>query len=121
VLHQSKSSAAKYGKINANFINPIQLSIPLDIYIAIIAAILSFFIPSVAGWLNGLRQRRYLRMYITRIDEACDETHRTKNECLHRLADLKREITETYARGKISDSHYSVLDDKISRSSEEVT
>jgi YVTN family beta-propeller protein len=116
-----KFPVSHYGKITANFINPVQFSIPLEIYAAIFGAIVSFLIPSLIGWLNGLRQRKYLRLYITRIDNLRDGSHQTKGEYLVRLADLKREITQTYARGRLSDSHYSVLDDKISKSSEEAT
>jgi hypothetical protein len=94
-----------YGKLNANFIQHASVSMPPEFWAAISATITSFFIPSIVGWLKGRMQRGNLRKYLHMIDSKHDKLD---------LNTIKNEIQELYAKGKISDSHYEVLKDKIS-------
>jgi YVTN family beta-propeller protein len=94
-----------YGKVNANFIQHASVSMPPEFWAAISATITSFFIPSIVGWLKGRMQRGNLRKCLDMIDSKHDKLD---------LNTIKNEIQELYAKGKISDSHYEVLKDKIS-------
>jgi hypothetical protein len=94
-----------YGKLTANFIQHPGFSTPPEFWAAVSAIITSFFIPSIAGWLKGRMQRGNLRRYLDKINSEHDELD---------LNTIKNEIQELYAKGKIRDSHYEVLKDKIS-------
>ena len=111
-----KFSVTKYGTLNANFINSVPISIPQEYLVGLYGVILSFIIPSIAMWINAKRQRGYLKRYIEKIDDIYEESNHTHkpDEYLKRLDDVEKEITLIYTKGKISDSHYNVLKDKVS-------
>jgi len=90
---------SKYGTLAANFINA--SSIPPEFWAPIYGLIPGFFIPSAISWLNGKRQRKYFRESLGDIGKSDKES-------------LERHITALYSEGKINDSHYQVLKDKIS-------
>jgi YVTN family beta-propeller protein len=92
---------SKYGSFVANFNNPIQLSIPTEFWAPLYALIPGFFIPSIISWLNGRRQRGYLKQSLKKIGE---EEKRL----------IEKNITDLYITGKINDEHYRMLKDKIS-------
>jgi YVTN family beta-propeller protein len=90
-----------YGNLTANFIQPNQVSLPPEFWTPLYGLIPGFFIPSVISWLNGKRQRKYF------------------GECLDKIGKLdkkvlERDITNLYREGKISESHYDMLKEKIS-------
>jgi YVTN family beta-propeller protein len=109
--------ASNYGILTANF----QQSLSLEQYLAIILGPVSV-VSIVVSWLFRNRQRRYLNKYVTRINNVHDtflyENHgdhdAKRQEFLYRLDGVRKEITQLYIKGRISDAHYNVLDKIIS-------
>ena len=108
-------TASNYGTLTANF----QQSLSLEQYLAIILGPVSV-ISIVVSWLFRNRQRRYLNKYVIAINSVYD-TFLYKNgddnkrqEYLLRLDNVRKEITQLYIKGRISDAHYNVLDKIIS-------
>jgi YVTN family beta-propeller protein len=89
---------SKYGGLTANFISSV--SIPAEFWAPLYALIPGFFIPSVISWLNGKRQRKHLK-------ESLDKIGKVDRGL------LEKDITRLYSGGKINDSHYQMLKDKI--------
>jgi YVTN family beta-propeller protein len=84
-------------------------------YLAIIIGPISI-ISIIVGWLFRSRQRRYLNKYMTLIDVAYETLQERDNgrECLLRLQLIRKEVTHLFKKGKISDSYYNILQNKIS-------
>jgi YVTN family beta-propeller protein len=90
---------SQYGSLNANFIT--STSIPAEFWTPLYGLIPGFFIPSIIAWLAGRRQRKYVRKsleYIGKMDRST----------------IEKTITTLYTEGKISNSHYQTLKDRIS-------
>ena len=110
-------TASNYGTLTANF----QQSLSLEQYLAIILGPISV-VSIVVSWLFRNRQRRYLDKYLTAINNVHNTflyenhgDHDTKRqEYLYRLDGVRKEITQLYIKGRISDAHYNVLDKIIS-------
>jgi YVTN family beta-propeller protein len=110
-------TASNYGTLTANF----QQSLSLEQYLAIILGPVSV-VSIVVSWLFRNRQRRYLNRYVTTINSVYDtflyENHGNDDnklqEYLLRLNGVRKEITQLYIKGRISDAHYNVLDKIIS-------
>ena len=100
-----KLRASQFGTLTANFIRSNQVSIPPEfwapLYGIIPAIITGIFIPSIISWLNGKRQRTHLRQYIDNIGKLDKDT-------------IEKNITDSYTQGKISESHYQMLKERIS-------
>jgi YVTN family beta-propeller protein len=94
-------AVSKYGILSANFIEPTQVSIPPEFWAPLYGLIPGFFIPSIISWLNGKRQRTHLRQYINDIGKLDKGT-------------IEKNITNSYTKGKISESHYKMLKERIS-------
>jgi hypothetical protein len=112
---------SRFGNVTANFIMPVQLSFPkqyweglyLLLLSVIVPAVASWFVPSVAGWLNSWRQRRNLSKCITAITRIHDK-YKEDEDYSKRLEQKRDEIVQILTKGKISESHYNILDRKIS-------
>jgi YVTN family beta-propeller protein len=107
-------TASKYGTLTANF----QQSLSLEQYLAIILGPVSV-ISIVVSWLFRNRQRKYLNKYVIAINSVYDaflykNGDNKRQEYLLRLDDGRKEITQLYIKGRISDAHYNVLDKIIS-------
>ena len=79
------------------------ITIPPAFWAPLYGIIPGFFIPSIIHWLNHRRQRGYLNKHIDIIELEHPE-----------LASINKEIEKLYVNGKLSDSHYKLLKDKIS-------
>ena len=110
--------ASNYGTLTANF----QQSLSLEQYLAIILGPVSV-VSIVVSWLFRNRQRRYLNKYVMTINNAHntflyenhgEEANTKRQEYLLRLDGVRKEITQLYIKGRISDAHYNVLDKIIS-------
>jgi hypothetical protein len=64
--------------------------------------------------LNRRKHRSYLNRYTKTIDAAYDASYRNKDESKQRLVQIRREMTDQFNKGKITESHYELLDKKIS-------
>jgi hypothetical protein len=83
-------------------------------YLAIIIGPISI-ISIIVGWLFRSRQRRYLNKYMTLIDVAYETLYQNNNnkEFLLRLQLIRKKVTHIFKKGKISDSYYNILQNKI--------
>jgi YVTN family beta-propeller protein len=98
----SNLGITKYGNYVANFTPS---PIPEGVWITLVGIMLGTFIPSIFRWLNGWRQRRNMFKHLKEIElnyENLDKDAR------------KRKITESYVKGKINESQFKILDEKIS-------
>ena len=102
---------SQYGStITANF----SKTLSVEQYLAIIIGPLSI-ISIVIGWFFRHRQRRYLNKYMTLIEVAYEQ-HKNNNskEFSLRLQLIRMEVTYLFKKGKINDSYYNILQNKIS-------
>jgi YVTN family beta-propeller protein len=112
---------SKFGNITANFILPTQFILPKEYWdqlsvlllSVIIPAIAGWSIPAIAGWLNGKRQRKHLREYMTRIEVNKKSNSPDTVEYLRRLEEIKTDIVKALSKGNISESQYEILNNKI--------
>jgi YVTN family beta-propeller protein len=67
------------------------------------------------GWaaLNRRKHRSYLNRYTKTIDAAYDAAYSKKDESKRHLVEIRREMTDQFNKGKITESHYEMLDKKI--------
>jgi hypothetical protein len=93
----------RYGTLTAIFTQQTPITIPAAFWAPLYALIPGFFVPSIIGWLNGRRQRGHLSKHIDIIEREHPE-----------LETINKEIEKLYLDGKINDSHYKLLKDKIS-------
>jgi hypothetical protein len=110
-------TVSKYGTLTANFINSTPVLIDPNFWTPFYGLIPGLFIPSIISWLNGKRQRRHLSMYRKEIDSIytrLDEKRITREQCLETLDNIKKRLTQDFEKGRISESHYDKLNDRIS-------
>lgn len=74
---------------------------------------LGIAIPTISGWYLKRRTKRYLNRYITLINSISDRTTENRGESINRLNQIEREIENLFSIGKINETDYRVLDDKI--------
>jgi YVTN family beta-propeller protein len=87
-------------------------SISTETYIGMVAAIVgstSIF----AGWYYRKRERSYLNKSMNRIDYTYDVLKNDKVEGIKQLENIQKEITILFKKGRITDSHYNILDKRI--------
>ena len=108
-----------YGTLVANF----KEVIPSEYLTTeiIIPVILGFIIPGIAAWIFAKKRKSYLFRYLKTIQAAYEAAHKNKEESLQRLSQIRKEITELFNKGKISEDHYGMLDSKVSEYYDEVT
>ncbi len=99
-----------FGTLTANF----RSAITPEVYIFVIGGIVgatSVFV----GWYNKYGQRRYINRYLTRIEFTYDTLHdKDKQQCILQLRRIRTELLYLFKKGSISDSHYNILDKKVS-------
>jgi YVTN family beta-propeller protein len=99
-----------FGTLTANF----RSAITPEVYIFVIGGIVgatSVFV----GWYNKYGQRRYINRYLTRIESTYDTLHdKDKQQCILQLRRIRTELLYLFKKGSISDSHYNILDKKVS-------
>jgi YVTN family beta-propeller protein len=103
---------SQYGStVTANF----NRTLSPEQYLAIVIGPISI-VSIVVGWFFRNRQRRYLNKYMTLIDVAYETLCQNNNskEFLLRLQLIRMEVTHLFKKGKISDSYYNILQNKIS-------
>ena len=101
-------NVSKNNLLVANF----KPSISTETYIGMVAAIVgstSIF----AGWYYRKRERSYLNKSMNRIDYTYHALKDNKVEGVKQLEDIQKEITNLFKKGKITDSHYNILDKRI--------
>lgn len=104
-----KINVTQNNKLTANFKD----SISTETYIGTVAAILgstSIF----AGFYHRRRERRNLNKCMNRIDFTYDALKQDRVEGVKQLEEIREEINHLFKKGKITDSHYNILEKKIS-------
>ena len=106
------------GTLTANF----KETLSFEQYLAVILGPISI-ISITVGWFLRNRQRRHLNKYMTIIDTAYESLEQSNNskECLLHLQLVRKEISQLFKKGKISDAYYNILDKKISEYIEKVS
>jgi hypothetical protein len=67
------------------------------------------------GWYYKYGQRRYVNRYLTRIESTYDTLHdQDKQQCILQLRCIRTELLYLFKEGSLSDSHYNILDKKVS-------
>jgi YVTN family beta-propeller protein len=97
--------------LSANF----EPTLPPETYLLIGLAIVGS-IPVFIGWYHKDRQKRFLNIYLNKIESIYDtffqDRNYNKQEYVTHLEQLRKEILRLFRRGKISDAHYTILDKK---------
>jgi hypothetical protein len=93
----------RYGKLTAIFIQQTPVTLPPQFWTPLYGLIPGFFIPSIIRWLNNRRQRGHLNKQVDLIELDHPE-----------LKNINKEIEKLYINGKLSDSHYRLLKEKLS-------
>lgn len=101
---------SRFGTLTANF----KPTLTLEVYIFVIGGIVgaaSVFV----GWYYKYGQRRYVNRYLTRIESTYDTLHdKDKQQCILQLQRIRTELLYLFKKGALSDSHYNILDKKVS-------
>ena len=104
----------------ANFVTPVEVSIPTEALLGIIVApIVGWFIPYILEDFKEKRQRRVLDSILKEIDVKMNMPYQTMEEYTNRFHSIKKDADFIYTKGKISESHYNILINKISSYEEE--
>ena len=109
------------GNFTANFEKvppPIPPEYWIPLYGVIVSSIVGWSIPSIIGWIKAKRQRARLGRYKRRIDSLYNDGKSNQSD-VEDLDNLKSDIADAYAKGKISDQHYGDLKNDISIQYEE--
>jgi YVTN family beta-propeller protein len=120
---QTTFGVSKFGNVTANFVVPVEFTLPqeylnqltFDLLIGVIpATIVGWSIPAIAGWMNGRRQRRHLKRLLKRIDD--NDIIRTQDSVKYstQLEEIRKDIQNALSTGKIDESQFNILKDKIS-------
>jgi DNA-binding beta-propeller fold protein YncE len=128
------TKASHFGTLMANFVTPIQISLPIEIwaplYGIIPAVIAGTLIPRIMDWHTLRRQRDNLSIYRQRIDTLRDKYLKSltdeflgydkRKEYLDSLDIIKIAITRDFESGDISTPHYEFLKNKFSEYKERI-
>ena len=106
----------KYGNFTANF-NSVPSPIPTEywtgLYTIVISSIIGWFIPSIVGSITTKRQLKKVDAFHRDIIHLYDDKELNEKD-IGCLDNTKRDISNAYARGKISKEHYDNLNNNIS-------
>ncbi len=69
------------------------------------------------GWILKTRKRRFMSVYLRKIDAVYDQSSFNLEESKRQLVKMKEEILDLMQKGKIDESQFSVLDAKLERHS----
>jgi hypothetical protein len=114
-----------YGYLTANFRQASTVTIPTDLLYGVI---LGPTIGSITAWLipffwDRMRKSKDLQdvmIHIGIIDRTYETALRNRGECLDLLRRKRADITRLFERGKISDSTFQILNDRISQYFDEI-
>ena len=118
----STFNITRFGSFNAYFKAvppPIPPEYWIPLYGVMVSSVVGWSIPSIIGWIKSKKEGRRVQEYRKRIDSLYDDGKLDDND-ISSLDDLKREVIDTHARGKISDNQYQDLKNEISELYEEI-
>src|SRR5215217_2056 len=101
-------TVTKFGSFTANFETlppaiPSEYFIPL--YGVIVSSIVGWSIPSIVGWVKTKKMIRTTNTYHKRISSFYEDNKLDYND-IAPLNKIKTDMSDAYAKGKISDAHY---------------
>jgi len=97
-----------------NLFSPEAIKIPQEYLVGFYIIVLSLAIPAVARWFASRKQISHLNRFMTAIISVYDLLHEKKDLCERCLENIRRQVDQAYAKGKISESNYKILNEKIS-------
>jgi YVTN family beta-propeller protein len=111
-------SITRYGSFTANF-QEVPPPLPPEYWATIFGVVVtsiigSWFIPGIITWVKSKSHIRRLYDYHKRIDSLYSSDGELNADDIKPLNDLSRDIGDVYARGKITDQHYTNLKNEIS-------
>ena len=120
--NSSNIEMRKYGDFTVNFQSvppPIPPDYWIPLYGIIISTVVGWSIPSMIGWARSRREVGVLYRYQKRIKLLYDDGKLDQDD-IQSLDNLRSDISDAYAKGKINDQHYTNLKDEISILYEEI-
>ncbi|MFH0848717.1 MAG: hypothetical protein V1857_04375, partial [archaeon] len=69
----------------------------------------------ILGWLFKTRKRRFTSGYLAKIESVYKEYSANPEECKNHLAQMKGEVDSMLKKGKLDETHFSILDARIAR------
>ncbi len=105
----------KSGYFTANFKEvppPIPQQYMIGLYTLAVTVFTGWLVPNIARWVNSILQRRHMMQFLTDIETLNKD--KNGNNYLQKSEGLKNRITHAYAKGKINEQHYNLLNKKIS-------
>jgi YVTN family beta-propeller protein len=82
----------------------------------VLGPVASWLVPYIANLLDERKQKKYLGVYTSKIDNIYHElSYRDKLECLQSLAHIRIEVMNLFENGNINSSSYQILNDRISQ------
>jgi uncharacterized membrane-anchored protein YhcB (DUF1043 family) len=110
-------AVSKYGALSANFINPVQITIPWELLAGIILSpIVGWLIPFIADRRGENKRSKSLAEFMMKnIDDQLSKPNEDIVEYQKRADELRDKIQNMYTEGKISESSYEKLNNKVSQ------
>ena len=87
---------------------------PPDYVASIIIPAMFIIAPAIVAWLYKRRPKNYLKRYIKAIEAEADTPAQHKDESNQRLSQIRKEMTDQFTRGRITEEQYEMLSNKIS-------
>jgi YVTN family beta-propeller protein len=113
---KTRFTVSKYGALSANFINPVQITIPWELLAAIILSpIVGWLVPFFANRAReNKRSKNLAEFMMKKIDDELGKPKQNMVEYLQRREELRDEIRDMHANGKISERSYEKLNNMVS-------
>jgi hypothetical protein len=80
----------------------------IPLYGVIVSSIVGWSIPSIVGWVKTKKMIRISNRHHKRISSLYDDNKSDHND-IAPLDKIKIDISDAYAKGKISDQHYNLI------------
>jgi YVTN family beta-propeller protein len=114
-------NSTQYGNVTANFQVPVEVTLPKayweQLYLVLISilvpAVVAWSIPAIVGYFNSLKQRKALRSIMEKIMQINNDIREEKQR-RSALEDIKSDIIKKLTQGKISETQYDIINNKIS-------
>jgi len=91
----------------------VPIKIPQEYLLGFYGIFLSLAIPGIARWINRRKEVRHLERFMTEINGAYDSKKNNKDDCKDGLEDIKRNVDKVFAKGRLNESNYKILNEKI--------
>jgi YVTN family beta-propeller protein len=115
-------NVTQFGSFTANFKDlppPISPEYWIPLYGVIVSTIVGWSVPGIIGSIKAKRQRERINQYHKRIDSLDSDGKLDEND-IEYLDTLRRDITDAYMKGKISEQQASNLKNEISKTYEDI-